>query len=411
MSIKISKQTFLNKSKFNIHVERQNSYKIFNLTMESKNHVMVPFAKGLEIVSSGQDVINQKKFPFNGELENSQKEICDQLLTCLTEYKTAIASCHMGFGKTVLALFLSSFLSGMGKVIITNGRKILLQQWMDAAKEFIPEAKIVWATSQTKPELISSAQVIIASFDTLTKHKFSNVGLFVVDELHTSMSPVTCFSLLHISPKAILGLSATPWKKDGFNEAIPWFFGKHKVSKSIVVSHNVYKVETKIVPITVYKKGKLDWSTVISSLASSMYRNILIVNIVTSDLFKEKKWLIVSKRIHQVLELDRLFRERGIVPELLIEDRITYDQDASVIIGTTGKIGIGFNNPNLNALLMAADVVDYYEQYFGRVIRRPDAKPIVVDLVDAHSILVKHWNKRKEIYKTYGGTIKNLSIE
>ncbi|ABF82138.1 hypothetical protein MIV108L [Invertebrate iridescent virus 3] len=89
----------------------------------------------------------------------------------------------------------------------------------------------------------------------------------------------------------------------------------------------------------------------------------------------------------------------------LLGKQQTYDPEARILIGTNSKIGTGFDHPKLDTLLAAADMVSYYIQFIGRIMRRKDVEPIIFDLVDSHPILRQHWIKRKKVYENHGGEI------
>ena len=88
-----------------------------------------------------------------------------------------------------------------------------------------------------------------------------------------------------------------------------------------------------------------------------------------------------------------------------------FDKEARILIGTNSKIGTGFDHPRLDTLLAAADMVSYYIQFIGRVMRRKDVEPIIFDLVDNHPTLKKHFEKRSNVYSKHGGEIKKFYID
>ncbi len=47
-----------------------------------------------------------------------------------------------------------------------------------------------------------------------------------------------------------------------------------------------------------------------------------------------------------------------------------FDKNCKVLIGTSAKIGTGFDFDKLDTLLLAADVVEYYIQFIGRIMRK-----------------------------------------
>ena len=83
-----------------------------------------------------------------------------------------------------------------------------------------------------------------------------------------------------------------------------------------------------------------------------------------------------------------------------------FDKKARILIGTISKIGTGFDHPSLDALMLAADVEEYFIQFLGRCMRTKEVEPIVFDLVDNYTVLKKHFNTRRSVYQEHGGIIK-----
>jgi hypothetical protein len=82
-----------------------------------------------------------------------------------------------------------------------------------------------------------------------------------------------------------------------------------------------------------------------------------------------------------------------------------FNKSTKILIGTTPKIGVGFDHSPIDALCMAADVLEYFEQFLGRCMRRQDVEPIVIDFKDDFKPLVRHLNIRIEKYIDYGGSV------
>ena len=80
------------------------------------------------------------------------------------------------------------------------------------------------------------------------------------------------------------------------------------------------------------------------------------------------------------------------------------------MIGTTSKCSTGFDFAKLDTLILACDVKDYFVQVLGRVLRRPEVKPIIFDLVDDNPILKIHFFDRLKVYKEIGGRIIKYDV-
>ena len=89
----------------------------------------------------------------------------------------------------------------------------------------------------------------------------------------------------------------------------------------------------------------------------------------------------------------------------------TFNTESKVLIATVQKAGVGFDHPKLNALIIAADVLEYFIQYLGRVFRTEHSKPLIFDLVDNFSTFKKHFSSRATVYRKHCGKIKNFKNE
>jgi superfamily II DNA or RNA helicase len=238
---------------------------------------------------------------------------------------------------------------------------------------------------------------------------FKDVGTVIVDEAHLIMSQVLSQSLQYLFPKYVIGLSATPYRPDGMNALMDFYFTEHKIVRNLYRKHTVYKVDTGLTPEVEYdRNGKVVWGKILESQCLNEPRNNLIVDIIQK--YPDRIFLVLSKRVDQAQYIYDKLLEKGESVTILIGSETNFDRDARILVGTTGKVGVGFDHPKLDTLLLASDLEEYFIQYLGRVFRREDVEPIVFDLVDNNSILKKHFGTRKGIYNEVGGTIKKYIV-
>jgi superfamily II DNA or RNA helicase len=230
--------------------------------------------------------------------------------------------------------------------------------------------------------------------------------------MHQIVSKVLLRSFFKIQPDYIIGLSATPRrpKNDPYQKAISWFFGNVVVGKELFKKHTVYSVETNFTPNEIkYTPKGVDWTHILRSQAQDNNRNTLIADIVMR--FPNRIWLILVKLVEHATRLKAIFNSHNIVCETLTGSKTEFDRDCKILIGTTSKIGVGFDHAPIDALFVAADVVEYFEQFLGRCMRKVDNDPIVFDLDDTYSILHRHFEGRLKKYKKHGGIIfENIDL-
>jgi superfamily II DNA or RNA helicase len=152
--------------------------------------------------------------------------------------------------------------------------------------------------------------------------------------------------------------------------------------------------------------GQLDWNAILDSQSNSMERNDAIVNLVR--FFSDRVFLILCKRVSQAQYLHDRLKETGEDVTSLFGATQTYEQSSRILVGTAKKTGVGFDHPRLNALVLAADIQEYFVQYLGRVFRREDTVPIIFDIVDNFPTLRKHFSTRVQVYTKHGGIIRNI---
>jgi superfamily II DNA or RNA helicase len=315
---------------------------------------------------------------------------------------TIISACP-GFGKTVISI---NLLCSIGvKTLIVVNKLILIKQWQDSIKNF-SNAKCQYVTSSTK-ELDKNCSVYIVNAINISKksRKFwSCISFLIVDELHQIITKVLSQSLLYIVPNFILGLSATPYRFDDFNIAISWFFGNKIIDKKLFVKHNVEIISTGFKPSNLkYTSSGLDWNWILEQQSNNEMRNKIIVDFISKK--PERTWIILVKRVLHAEKLVELFKENGRDCTTLVKSKITFDKNCKILIGTTSKIGVGFDHVDIDALCVAADVKNYFVQFLGRCMRRQDVTPIVLDFDDDFSVLQSHLKDRIKDYKKYGGSI------
>ena len=349
----------------------------------------------------------QLKLKFAGVLRSLQKEVKREALKMLNKRGTAIISLFTGGGKTITAINIA--LSIRMPVLVVISRLVLMDQWEESILKFCPDAIV--QKVKTKTKVNPSAHFYIANAINIPKMgrgTFRHVGMLIVDELHLIGTEKLSNSLHFVSPRYAIGLSATPSRPDGMDSLLFSYFGPDIIYRKLRRDHLVYRVKTGFVPTVEQTRfGKLDWNSVLNSQAASEERNELIVRLI--EHFSDRCFLVLCKRVSHVECLVAKLQEIGIDVTSLVGMKRKFDATSRVLIATVQKAGVGFNHPKLNALIVAADLQEYFIQYLGRVFRTEEGVPIIFDLVDSFGVLERHYRKRRHVYLDHGGTIKNFN--
>jgi superfamily II DNA or RNA helicase len=346
---------------------------------------------------------------FEGTLREEQQVVKKEALSFLSSFGSVIISMYVGGGKTITAINIACNVKL--KTLVVINKLLLIKQWEDSIRRFCPSASIQKLTASSTIDPESDFYIMNAiNIPKMSSSQFSHIGLCIVDECHLIMAEGLSKALQNISPRYMIGLSATPYRPDGMDKLLTFFFGENKVIRNFFREHIVYKVSTllKIKMEISEATSKVDWNSVLKQQSESTRRNEIIINI--AKRFRDNNFLVLCKRVEQGKHILKRLQEENESVTSLIGSQQEFDRDARILVATNSKAGTGFDHPKLNALILACDLDSYYIQALGRIFRSRDTVPIVFDLVDDNPILAKHFENRLEVYKESGGVIKKLKL-
>jgi superfamily II DNA or RNA helicase len=375
------------------------------LVSEPKQNVLVPFSYRPTWPRPERSSLWPSMGLFTGQLRPAQEEVATQAIQALNQHGAVIIACQPGFGKTCLSIYLSCKIKLCTLVICHY--VVLINQWKESLKKFCPTARVhIISGKKDWPE----ADIYLVNAINVPKYDrslWTRIGTVIVDECHLIMADKLSMCLRYLQPRYLLGLSATPYRVDGLNILLRLYFGPVCIERELWREHYVYPIYTKFKwPIQKTRMGQLDWNAILDSQSNSMERNDAIVNLVR--FFSDRVFLILCKRVSQAQYLHDRLKETGEDVTSLFGATQTYEQSSRILVGTAKKTGVGFDHPRLNALVLAADIQEYFVQYLGRVFRREDTVPIIFDIVDNFPTLRKHFSTRVQVYTKHGGIIRNI---
>jgi superfamily II DNA or RNA helicase len=374
------------------------------------NRIKIPFAFAARRLKIKRP--NRSEFPsigveFEGDLRPEQIKVKQEAIATMNKKGSVILSMYCGFGKTITGINIACAI-GFKTLIIVN-KIVLMTQWEESINRFCPSASV----QKVKPKCVKKDcdfYIINAiNAEKMGEAFFADIGCVIVDEAHLIMAETVSKCLQSVSPRYLIGLTATPYRPDGLNGLLDFYFGEDKIIRELWREHLVYKVKTGFKPLVeLTSNGRVNWGSILDSQSKDPDRNELIINIICH--FKERNFLVLVKRVEQGEFLQQRLQEMGETVTSLIGSNQTFDATSRILVGTCSKVGTGFDHPKLDTLLMAADVAEYFIQYLGRCMRTRDSNPVVFDLVDDYSILAKHYATRKKIYEKHGGKICNFDL-
>lgn len=347
---------------------------------------------------------------FVGSLREVQQTTIDETLKAFESVGGGLVSLDTGLGKTVVALKLISLMKL--KTLVVVHAEFLLEQWIERIKEYLPNARI--GVMRQDKCVWEDVDIVVGMIQSIVKRDypkdaFRSFGMMTIDETHHVSSRTFSSIFFKVQTKYMVGLSATPERKDGLSKVIYWFLGPqivhikretNKPSISIVVN-DCTDYEEKI-----NKIGKVNIPVMITDLTTKNKRNELIIEQVISSIEENRKILILTERRNHAELLVRTLIDKGISAGLYLggmkQVTRTDSVTKSVIVGTYQASGEGFDVPDLDTLILSTPKSDV-EQAVGRILRRVNKnEPVVIDIVDMFSIFKGQYYKRRRFYKSQG---------
>jgi superfamily II DNA or RNA helicase len=357
------------------------------------------------------------QFFFNGKLRPFQQDAVDVMLA--KDFGTL--SSATGSGKTIMALYMVAQRRQPALIVVHT--KELASQWIERIKAFLgiskEEVGIIGAGKKNVGDRITVA--LVQSLYKCAEDVAGHTGFLIVDECHRCPSRTFTEAVTGFDSRYMLGLSATPWRRDRLSKLIFWHLGDvhHEVDKShLIETGDVLPAEIIVrkTDFKPYHDAVNEYSKMLSELTADTDRNVLIA----SDVAREASnsdgiCLVLSDRKAHCENLRALLKYRfRISAELLTGDLNINErqkvieklnhEEVNVVIATGQLIGEGFDCRNLTTLFLATPISfsGRVLQYLGRVLRPAPGKSMarVFDYVDVHvEALTKAAMNRQRVYR------------
>lgn len=338
-------------------------------------------------------------FTFRGELRPYQHTACQTMLR--KRFGTLCAP--TGAGKTVCGLSLIAQRRQPALIVVHT--RDLAMQWVERIEQFldIPARKVgmIGSGRSTVGEAVTVATV--QSVYSRAKDLKKRVGHIIVDECHRAPSRTFTAAVTAFDCAYSLGLSATPYRRDGLTQLIFWHLGEMHAridGDELMDSGAILRPEICIRPTSFMcdRDPTEEYGLIIADLTEDMGRNSLIVDEVAVEVASGRGVsLILSDRKEHCRVLQGLLEERhGICGAILTGDTPLPDRKRLVdqiqsgrvdaVFATGQLVGEGFDASNLTSLFLATPIKfsGRLIQYLGRVLRpaQGKAQPRVYDFVD-----------------------------
>ncbi len=361
---------------------------------------------------------------FAGTLRKDQKIAVMEML----KHEVGVLCAPTAFGKTVTAAALIARRKVSTLVLVH--RTELLRQWQERLNGFLefPKGDLgVIGGGKKKP----SGKIDIAVMQTLSRREYlgelmDQYGQIIIDECHH----LSAFSFEAILKQAkaqyIVGLTATPIRRDGHHPIIFMQCGP--------IRHSAAKPETAPAQLEVWPKVLLApdippdsaIQDVFRILANDEIRNERIAGDVFAAYGEGRKVLVLTERTDHLSLLREALRDK-VEHCFVLHGRLSKKQRTAVfaeldalgesaprVLLATGRlIGEGFDHPPLDTLVLAMPISwkGTLQQYAGRLHREHAHKQDVriYDYAETdQSQLARMWSKRQRGYRAMGYEIKPM---
>jgi superfamily II DNA or RNA helicase len=323
----------------------------------------------------------------------------------MLRHDTGILCAPTAFGKTVTAAALIAR-RGVNTLVLVH-RTELLKQWQERLHAFLGAGKGVIGTiggGKSKP----TGKIDIAVMQSLsrqgeTSELVENYGQVIVDECHH----LSAFSFEAILKRArakyVLGLTATPIRRDGRQPIIFMQCGpiRHTASKPAGAPQTL-----EVIPR--YLAARIDLPAdaaiqdVFRHVADDAGRTTAIADEVANAFAQGHKVLVLTERTEHLDAIGTALAGR--VPTLFtLHGRMSKKQRAALISDLDDTL----------VLAMPISWKGTLQQYAGRLHREHADKTRVriIDFVDAgHPALLRMWERRKRGYQAMGYRITPTGI-
>jgi len=407
----------------------------FLLYQESPKRLYVPRYYGIKKFGQPEyDKLKKKKkfnqisTPFNGTMRDKQIPVVQAFLDECQKSTGGIICLPCGFGKTIIALNILSKLQK--KTLVVCHKEFLLNQWKDKIKIFLPQAQI--GLIQQKKIQTENKDIVLGMLQSIAMRDYPNdlfnqFDFVIFDECHHLGAEVFSRALAKLTTTYMLGLSATPDRKDGLSKVFEFYLGDMiyciKVREPDTVSLKIIKYfSTNPIyckPIVNNFTGVLNSPSMITKICNYQPRSDIIIDEVKKMVNNKRRILILSERR---AHLDYFYKQ--IIDQNIATcgyyvggmKQMELDESAKkqIVLGTFHLASEGMDVPTLNTVILASPKTDI-KQSIGRIFRQKAGErshdPLILDIIDENIPSFKRkFTHRNKIYRQNKYSVSKVKV-
>jgi superfamily II DNA or RNA helicase len=384
-------------------------------------------------------VIDDKRFagrPIDVEFSGQLRPVQLDAAAMIAEHDDGILCAPTAFGKTALAAWMIA--TRKVNTLVLVHRQQLLDQWHARLEMFLnlPKKSIGQiGGGKSDPSGCIDIAIIQSTHDKAGVKDFvAEYGQVIVDECH-HLSAFTFEQVMkQVKAKYVLGLTATPERKDGHHPIIYMQCGpiRYKLSARSMTASSPFEHE--VIPrLTEFRSPPEQADTTIQELYAALVNDNARNELIVSDLMRVVQDgcspLVLTARTEHLTyfgtalagKVENVFVLKGGMGKKqrrLIAEAIAAVPESAprVILATGSYIGEGFDDARLDTLFLAMPISwkGTLQQYVGRLHRLYDAKRVVrvYDYVDSNvQMLARMYARRLKGYSAIGYRICNTPYD
>lgn len=366
------------------------------------------------------------RFPDGKDYRQGQRAWVDKLHAALKQNGLGTIGCaRPGFGKTTLSVIFACEL-GLSTIILVH-KSFLMDQWRIAVNEMtgadagiVHQDKCIW---EGKSFVVAMVQSLVARrYDPAMYLAF---GLVIGDEVHRMGAPTWVEATAQFPAQYFCGISATPRRKDGMENAFFWGVG------AISAKHLAHDLKPQVYRVlfrtALTKKqwtnytGKPNLAKLQTSLGKIPERNMFLADELVKMWKAGRKILVLSHRkghleimkslVDQKLSSLGGLNQTGFYIGGMGKGERALSAKRRVIFATYPMASEGLDIPSLDTLMLSTPASDV-EQAVGRIQRKYDEKkaPLVFDVCDDVPSLKGSEGSRRRFYRQKGFEIADVGF-
>ena len=361
---------------------------------------------------------------FHGELPPLQQQAAEAILP----HETGVLFAATAFGKTVVASWIIA--ARAVNTLVLVHRRQLMDQWRERLTDFLGlspnEIGQIGGGKDKRTGRIDIGILQSLNRKGSVKDFVADYGQIIVDECHHI--PAVSFEQVLRAAKAryVLGLTATPIRKDGHHPIILMQCGPIRFQVSARKQAALTPFEHVVIPrFTDFRMPLTDqeepaFHEIYAALLADEDRNERILEDIRNALEEGRSPLVLTERIEHMKALSARLKE--FVPNLVVlrggmgarqreavEEQLKAipEGEKRVLIATGRYIGEGFDDARLDTLFLALPISwrGTVQQYAGRLHRIHENKREVriYDYVDTRvPVLRRMYDRRMKGYASMG---------